>query len=64
VPLVFTGSGGKMIEMSFDEFREYLKQEKIEECEAGFNSLRTFNRASGKNTGSTPIDFRKNKAVQ
>ena len=36
VPLVFTGSGGKMKEMSFDDFREYLKQEKIEECEAGF----------------------------
>lgn len=26
----------------------------------GFNSLRTFNRAFSKNTGYTPIDFRKN----
>jgi AraC-like DNA-binding protein len=26
----------------------------------GFNSLRTFNRAFGKNTGYTPIDYRKN----
>ena len=30
----------------------------------GFNSLRTFNRVFGRNTGYTPIDYRKNKKIK
>jgi hypothetical protein len=34
VLLIFTGAGGKMKDMSFDEFRDYLKHEAIDEFEA------------------------------
>lgn len=37
VQLIFTGAGGKMKEMTFDEFREYLKHEAVEEFEAVFD---------------------------
>lgn len=37
VLLIFTGAGGKMKEMTFDEFREYLKHEAVEEFEAVFD---------------------------
>jgi len=37
--LIFTGSGGEMKELTFDEFSEYLKTEGIEEFETSFDGI-------------------------
>lgn len=41
IPLVLNGSGGKMKEMNFYEFREYLKSEGVEECVVFFDGKET-----------------------
>jgi hypothetical protein len=39
VSLILTGSGGEVRELSFDEFREYLKTEGVAEFEAVFDGI-------------------------
>lgn len=39
--LILTSAGGKMKELSFEEFRDFLKNENISECEVTFDGKET-----------------------